>query len=124
MSAAPTAGQYRSIAAEVCAFAPLGIIALYILLALFSRAWMGHWPRYYEYLTIWGAPAFRLIAAAFLLWVVISLLLAPLLWGVLALRARAKPDAVRHVLVYIGSWLIFILLVRADPFGFTSFLID
>jgi hypothetical protein len=108
----------------MCAFAPLGMIALYILLAVYCRAWMGHWPRYYEYLTVYDAPAFRLIGGAFLLSGAVSLLLAPVLWGVLTWRARPRPEAIRQFIVFIAAWFMFILLVVANPCGFTSFLID
>jgi hypothetical protein len=125
MSATPAFSSSRSAAAEVCAFAPLGVIALYGMLALYCRVWMGHWPRYYEYLAAFDSPISKIIGAAFLLWAIFSLLVAPVWWGALIWRTRPglKP-ATRQAAIFIGSWLVFILLVIADPFGFTSFLID
>ena len=124
MNTEPTSRFARSVAAGLCAFAPLGVIALYVLLALYSRARMGHWPRYSEYLTVYDAPAFKWIGAAFLLWGALSLLFAPVLWAVLIGRARSRTEAARQVIVYIATWTAFILLVAAHPYGFTSFLID
>jgi hypothetical protein len=47
------------------------------------------------------------------------------LWGALTWRARpGAKTAVRQVAVFIAGWLAFVLLVAADPYGFTSFLID
>ena len=120
----PTSRSLRSVAEGLCALAPLGVIALYVLLALYSRAWMGHWPRYYEYLTVYDAPAFKWIGGAFLLWGALSLLFVPVLWAVLRWRAQSRTEAVRHVFAYIAAWTAFVLLAAADPYGFTSFLID
>jgi hypothetical protein len=86
---------------------------------------MGHWPRYHEYLTVFASPVFKIIGATFLLWGALSVLLAPVLWGALTWRARpGAKTAVRQVAVFIAGWLAFVLLVAADPYGFTSFLID
>jgi hypothetical protein len=86
---------------------------------------MGHWPRYHEYLTVYSSPAFPLIGAAFLVWGAASLLLVPVLWAVLTLRGRPGiKTVIRQVAVFVAAWLLFVLLVVADPFGFSSFLID
>jgi len=101
------------------------MLAFYVLLALYSRAWMGHWPRYYEYLTVFDSPLFRIIGGAFLLWGAVSLILAPVSWGVVAWRAwPGRRTAERQATVFVAAWILFILLVAADPYGFTSFLID
>lgn len=124
MNAAPTPGLFRAIAAKICAFSPVGTLALYVLLAFYSRVSVGHWPRYYEYQTVYNSPTFRLLGVAFLLWGALSLLLAPILWGVLIWHPQARLQAVRQVVVYITAWLLFILIAAADPGGFTSFLVD
>jgi hypothetical protein len=125
MDTAPTPRLFRSVATEICSFAPLGMTALYMLLAVYSRMWAGHWPRYHEYLEVFASPAFPFIGAIFLFSTAASLLLAPLLWGALTWRARPGFRTVtRQIAVFVAGWLIFILLVIANPYGFTSFLID
>jgi hypothetical protein len=125
MNTPRTCNSSRSAVAEICAWTPLGVIALYVLLALFSRACMGHWPRYHEYLTVFASPVFKIIGATFLVWGALSVLLAPVLWAALTWRARpGAKTAVRQVALFIAGWLAFVLLVAADPYGFTSFLID
>ena len=101
--------------ADLCAFAPSGTTALYILLAVYSRVSTGHWPKYYEYLTVSHSPIFMLLGGAFLLSGALSLILAFVFWG----RWRWWQAA-----VFIAAWVLLVALVMADPYGFTSFLID
>jgi hypothetical protein len=97
------------------AFAPFGTTVLYILLAAYSRISAGHWPKYHEYLTVSHSPIFMLLGAAFLLSGVLSLVSAFVFWG----RWRWWEAA-----VFLAAWVLLVALVMADPFGFTSFLID
>jgi len=101
--------------ADICAFAPFGTATLFLLLATYSRLLMGHWPRYYEYLTVYDSPIFKLLGAAFLLSGALSLISGMVLWG----RWRWWQAA-----LFIAAWVLLVALVMADPFGFTSFLID
>jgi len=104
-----------SAVADFCAFAPSGTATLYILLATYSRLLMGHWPKYYEYLTVYDSPIFKLLGIAFLFSGALSLISGMVLWG----RWRWWQAA-----VFITSWVLLVALVMADPCGFTSFLID
>ena len=111
----PTSTKEGSAVGDICAFAPLGTAALYILLAIYCRSSMGHWPRYHEYLTAYDLPVFKPIGAAFLLSGVVSVFSLLLLWGrLLAWQA----------VVFVLGWVLLTVLVVADPYGFTSFLID
>jgi hypothetical protein len=76
---------------------------------------MGHWPKYHEYLTAYNSTIFKLLAAAFLLSGTVSLIVGMALWGRWLKRQAA---------VYIATWFLLVALVMADPYGFTSFLID
>jgi hypothetical protein len=82
--------------ADICAFAPFGTAILYVLLAAYSRLSMGHWPKYYEYLTVSHSPIFMLLGAAFLLSAVLSLISAFVFWG----RWRWWQAA-----VFIAAWV-------------------
>lgn len=101
--------------AEVCAFAPFGTVALYILLAAYSRISAGHWPNYGEYLTVAHSPIFMFLGIVFLLSGALSCISAFAFWG----RWRWW-----QVAVFIAAWVLLVALVTADPYGFTSFLID
>lgn len=100
---------------DLCAFAPFVTTALYILIAAYSRISTGHWPKYYEYLTISRSPIFMFLGAAFLLSGALSLISAFVFWG-RWLKWQAA--------VFIAAWILLVALVMADPCGFTSFLID
>jgi hypothetical protein len=108
----PTSTTNDSVAGDICAFAPLGTAALYILLAVYCRTSMGHWPRYHEYLTAYDLPIFKPLGAAFLLSGALSIFSVALLWG---------RWLTWHGAVFILGWVLLVALVVDDPYSFTSF---
>ena len=115
MSTTQPSESQGSAAADIFAFAPFGTAALYLIMAVYSRAFMGHWPRYYEYLTVFDSPIFKLLSAAFLLSGLVSVLSVALFWGRWITWQAA---------LFVVGWVMLVALVMADPHGFTSFLID
>jgi len=86
-----------------------------LVLAVYCRASMGHWPRYHEYLMAYDLPLFKLIGASFLFSGVVSVFSVGLLLG--------RPT-IWQVAGFFAGWLLLLGLVTANPYGFTSFLID
>jgi len=115
VSTTQTSGSQGSAADDIFAFAPFGTAALYVMMAVYSRAFMGHWPHYYEYPTVFHSPLFKLLGAAFLVSGLVSVISVALLWGRWITWQAAA---------FVLGWVMLVALVMADPHGFTSFLID
>ena len=115
MSTTPRSESQGSAAADIFAFALFVSAAFYRSIAVCSRAFLGHWPRYYEYSAVYYSPIFKLLGAAFLLSVVVSVFSVALLWGRWITWQAA---------IFVFGWVMLVALVVGNPHGFTDFLID
>jgi hypothetical protein len=113
--------------ADLCSLAPLVLSILYFVFAAVTRFVCGHWPRYSEFTGLMNNSLFFTVNDTFMLWGVFSLCGAPLIWGALHCFKRFRPtldERRRQILAFIAGWVLFILLLMIDLYGFSSFIID
>jgi hypothetical protein len=115
---------------EVCAASPWLAMAFFIALASVSRRSLGHWPLYWEYWRLLTASnKIRILNNFFGLWTLFSLLGVPMIYLIIKRGfKRSEPPNIerrkRYITTFILGWVVFIILILVDPFGFSSAFID